>query len=149
MQPPIKTGQAFLVGSVLPDVPLMALTIWYLFQRYKEENLPSDENPLYGPEFDEYYFHNEWWKLLISLFHAPFLILVYVLLRVLLSRMNCPWGTSIIWLSAGCGIHSLIDILTHVKDGILILFPFDWDYRYSPLRHRFSNIVGYLDSGAG
>lgn len=134
--PPINTGRAFLIGSVVPDIPLMLLTLWYIIHRYNSENPPSEENPIYGPEYDAYYFHNDWWKLLLSLFHAPFLIVLYLSMGAAAWSLSSSWGTPIMWFSTSCGLHAFLDLFTQVEDGLLVLFPFNWHYRSA---HRFQS----------
>ena len=46
---------------------------------------------------------------------------------------------------AGCAAHCLIDIYTHVKDGPLMLWPFDWSKRFDgPLSHWDPSHFGYV-----
>ena len=128
--PPIQTGRAFLVGSILPDVPLMLLTLWYLIHRLQSDSPPSEQNPFYGPDYDEYYFHNDCWKVMTSLFHAPFLIVFYLACGMGVWILHEKWGEALMWFSISCALHSFIDLCTRVEDGILIFFPFNWHERY-------------------
>lgn len=141
-RPPIHSGRAFLLGSIVPDVPLMILTLWYLIHRIKSENPPSHQNPLYGPEYDDYYFNNDWWKLSLSLFHAPFLIVFYLFLGAAAWSLSYSWGSSVMWFSTSCGLHACLDLVTQVEDGLLIVFPFNWHY-------RFESWVSYYDPAHG
>ena len=34
-------------------------------------------------------------------------------------------------LAAGCGLHTALDVLTHVDDGPVLGFPFDWQRRWA------------------
>lgn len=128
-RPPIRAGNAFLFGSVIPDVPLMLLTVWYLVHRVRSDNPPSEESPFYGPEYDNYFFDNYYWILLTSLFHAPFLLLVYFLCGAVFKWLEWAVGVPLMWFTASCTLNSVLDVFTHVQDGILIFFPFDWNYR--------------------
>lgn len=129
-RPPIHTGKGFLLGAIIPDVPLMLLTLWYFVHRLKSDNPPSEESPFYGPEYDNYFFENRYWIALTSLFHAPFLLLMYFLLAALVYWLDHAIGSPLLWFCASCTFNSVLDILTQVQDGVLVLFPFDWNYRY-------------------
>ena len=49
----------------------------------------------------------------------------------------------IFWLAAGCLVHTALDIPTHVTDGPLLLFPFEWSLRFrSPLSYWDSAYFG-------
>lgn len=133
-QPPIRTGRGFLIGAVLPDVPLLLLTLWYLVYRLKSDCPPSENDPFYGPEYNNYFYNNNIWKLGTSLFHAPFLIMVYASFGAMISRFSQKWGHGIMWFAISCGLHSVLDIMTHVEDGVLVFFPFNWDYRSTLVR---------------
>ena len=73
------------------------------------------------------YFQDPWWIAVTSLLHAPLIILLlgYVGHR----RRDRRAGARLYWFALGCGLHSLIDILTHRDDGPVLLFPFEWSYR--------------------
>ena len=43
------------------------------------------------------------------------------------------------WFLAACLLHSFVDVLTHVDDGPLLFFPFEWTI-------RFESPVSYWDS---
>ena len=120
-----QPGRAFLVGSVLPDVPLLLLTIGYMAVR---QSGPAGE--LFGASYDQLYFHNPWWIAGHNLFHAPLLLLVYGLIGYWGWQRGRRWGPVLFWLAAGCGLHALIDIFTHVTDGPVLFFPLNWTYRF-------------------
>ena len=129
----VLSGKALLLGSVLPDVPLFLLTIGFMISR--RLNAGADNEFLFGPSFDTLYFTNPWWISGHNLFHAPLLILLYAAIGYALMRQTArpkwqKWGWPIIWFAAGCGLHSLIDILTHVDDGPVLFFPLNWTYRF-------------------
>lgn len=135
--PPIRTGAAFLWGSVAPDIPLIVLTIGYALSN----KISGSNKSTFGDAYDELYFHNTWWMLLTSLFHAPFLIASYFALGVALNAWKgagrlSKAGRPLCWFALGCGLHTLLDIPTHAGDGPLLLFPFEWHYRFpSPVSY--------------
>lgn len=129
----VNPGTAFLLGSVLPDVPLFFLTAGYFVSR--RVNAGAADEFLFGASFDALYFTNPWWIAAHNLFHAPLLILLYAGVGYGLLRQTAhpgwrKWGWPLIWLAAGCGLHGLIDIFTHVNDGPVLFFPLNWTYRF-------------------
>ncbi len=131
---------AFLLGSVLPDVPLILLTLGYVAWHRWGPALPAGER-LFGASYDALYFGNPLWLLATSLFHAPLLIAALA------------WGgrrwrrPSLVWLAAGCGLHTLLDVFTHHDDGPLLLFPLDWHYRFrAPISYWHPQYGGALFS---
>ena len=127
----VKPGKAFLLGAMLPDVPLFILSIGYFVSR----RLNLDPANQSMAAFDTLYFTNPWWIAEHNLFHAPLLLLLYAGIGFGLMRQTArptwqKWGRALLWLAAGCGLHSLCDIFTHVTDGPVIFFPFNWSYRY-------------------
>lgn len=134
-------SSAFLLGSILPDVPLFILTVGFIINRRWLNPAPLDEG-MFGAAYDALYFSNPWWIALHNLLHAPPLILLYALLGLLALRARASerarasqraraWGFALCWFAAGCGLHALLDIFTHVTDGPLLFFPFNWSYRFA------------------
>ncbi|MFQ5678714.1 MAG: metal-dependent hydrolase [Gemmatimonadota bacterium] len=119
--------KAFLVGSVLPDLPLLLLTAWFF---WSEARPGAGGGPAFGPAYDQLYFHDPVWIISTSLFHAPLLIAALVLIGQRARGKGRSWGGSLLWLGLGCGLHTLLDIPTHHHDGPLLFFPFDWSYRF-------------------
>lgn len=137
--PPIRAGKAFLLGSVLPDVPLILLTIGY----YISNKISGSNESTFGERYDELYFHNPFWIVVTSLFHAPFLILFYGLAGWALHKWDSAGrlgkaGMPLCWFALACALHTLIDIPTHAGDGPALLFPFEWHV-------RFNSPVSYYD----
>lgn len=119
-----------LIGSVLPDLPLILLTFGYFAYRSRYAPLQPGE-PVYGPLYDNLYFHDPYWVVSTSLFHAPLIILLLATVGDYASRRERRWGSALYWFAVGCGLHCVIDILTHHSDGPLLFFPFNWHYRFS------------------
>ena len=125
---PVHLG-GLLLGSVLPDVPLILLTIGYYF--YRQHSFPFREGEhFYGALYDQFYFHHPLWVVSTSFFHAPLILVALAVLGHRLMRQESRWGVRFYWFALGCGLHSLIDTFTHHNDGPLLLFPFDWSYRF-------------------
>lgn len=134
-------GKALLLGSVLPDVPLVLISIGYVVhRRWLCPELPDKTRC--SPTFDFMYFNNPWWIAAHNLLHSPLMILLYLLIAWWAIRHKAWWGPAFMWFALGCGGHSIIDILTHVNDGPVLLFPLDWHM-------RFTAPVSYWDPAHG
>lgn len=135
-------ARAFLLGSVMPDVPLLLLSLGYLLNRYRC-GLPGGESQICEADYDNLYFHNPWWITGHSLFHAPLHIAIMLAVGYYFGlRQKNNWALALFWFAVACGGHALIDIFTHHDDGPLLFFPFNWSY-------RFSSPVSYWDSRHG
>jgi membrane-bound metal-dependent hydrolase YbcI (DUF457 family) len=131
--------EALWAGSVAPDVPLVLLSVGYVVdRRYIRRHLPDKTRC--SPTFNELYFNNRWWIGAHNLLHAPFPLFVLGLVGVICRQF--AWGRRLFWFVVGCGLHSAVDIVTHVDDGPVLFFPFDW-------QKRFKAPVSYWDAKHG
>lgn len=125
---------AFLLGSVIPDIPLFLLYLGGLV--YYRYILGDASIRSMDPLFDQLYFGNPWWIAAHNFFHA--LLLQLPAITICWNYAGRP-GTRrhwVFWFAAGCLIHTLIDIATHANDGPLLLFPLDWHTRFhSPISY--------------
>lgn len=138
---PVHT-KALLLGSFMPDVSLFGLTLGYFVYRHWFDPAGSGEH-IFGPRYDNLYFHNPFWITGHNLLHAPVLISLMALVGYYAGlRRQKKWGAALFWFAVACGFHTLVDIFTHHDDGPLLFFPFDWSY-------RFSAPVSYWDSRHG
>ncbi len=135
-------------ASLLPDVPLFILTMWY-FLRYEVD---------FGPRYDTLFYNDPLWVITHNLFHGPLVIAAIALVGALLYRRNADdhrgarRGAWLLSFAFGTGLHSFVDIFTHHADGPLLLFPFNWSLRYvSPVSYwdpnHFGRIVAPIDLG--
>ncbi len=143
-------SRAFLLGSFLPDVPLLLLALGAGLYYRVVAPLPAGYR--FFEWFDVLYFTNPVWKAGHNLFHAPLLVLLLGLIGYAAGRRGHPWGWSVLWLALGCGLHAGVDVATHYSDGPLVLFPLNWDYRFlSPIsywdRDHYANIFAPLEHG--
>jgi hypothetical protein len=122
------SNRALLIGSFMPDVPLLLLTLGYAISR--QLNPASTGNSLFGASYDQLYFTNSGWILGHNLFHAPLLILLYGTIGWISWKRGHAWGMVLFWFAVGCGFHTAIDIFTHVDDGPVLFFPLNWHYRF-------------------
>ncbi|MCG8348513.1 MAG: metal-dependent hydrolase [Chloroflexales bacterium] len=132
---------AFLFGSIMPDIPLYLLSfggaIYYRFVRGME--LGAAMNYM----FDDLFFNDPFWIALHNFFHSPTLLLIA--LATLWNRRRQIEGPSrwLFWFFVACLLHTAIDIPTHVNDGPLLFFPFEWTIRFeSPVSYWDSSYYG-------
>lgn len=129
---------AFLLGSVLPDVPLALLAAGYkLVQKRRAAAAPPEAAAdRFGIGCDELFQNDPLWISSYNLFHAPLLIAPLLLVGVWGERRNATWGRPLRWLALGLALHSAVDIPTHHDDGPLLFFPVNWRYRWrSPVSY--------------
>ncbi|MDA0243732.1 MAG: hypothetical protein OT477_09985 [Chloroflexi bacterium] len=129
-----------LLGSFLPDMPLIALTIGLIGYDW------LGGSPLYPAGvgysssvqylFDHLFFESVLVKTLHNVFHAPLLTLAYTAVGYLAWRRNATWGAALFWFGLSTCLHTAADIPLHYDDGPLLLFPFNLSVRfYSPLSY--------------
>ncbi len=128
---------SFVLGSFLPDMPLMLLTAWYGIRRRLDLGSGA---PFFGADYDALFFGDPVWLIGHNSMHAPPTIAAGLALGWWLGLGGGRRGWAVLfWFAAGCGLHSIFDIATHHHDGPLLLFPFD-------LETRFASPVSYWDS---
>lgn len=127
--------KAMLLGSVLPDLPFFLLTALFGLYYTWFAPTPTGEGPLIYMHMT-LYFKDPLWIISQNFFHAPFIIAGLAMIGYLGLRQQKPWGSWLFWLAFAAGFHVVLDILTHNKDGPLLLFPFNWQYRFhSPISY--------------
>lgn len=121
---------AFVVGSVLPDLPLLILT---------GASLLSSPSWAEGMKrMHDAYATNPVW---IGLHNAPHSLVVLGVVALVSSLLKPPLTKRVLlWAAAGAALHALTDILTHAGDGPMFLYPLSslrfhspvsyWDPRY-------------------
>lgn len=131
--------KAFLIGSVLPDIPFAFLTLaGELYYRFFAP-LPVDGSIMEYLHFD-LFFNSWWWIIPHNFFHSLIINGVLIAAGYLLWRGSRPWGAPLFWLAISTQFHTIIDIFTHTTDGPLLFFPLDW-------RTRFASPISYWESG--
>ncbi len=132
---PIPT-LAFLLGSVVPDLPLTLLSLGgSLYYRTVAGLSPEAAfRHMYGTM----YFKDPGWIAAHNLLHSPTLLVVALVLLRPYRRAIQGRRRSYFWFLVACLLHSAVDIVTHVDDGPLLFFPLNWTF-------RFSSPVSYWD----
>lgn len=143
--PPLHT-KALLLGSILPDLPLITISIITIGYDLLAGNFaggpPGPDTPLSSSVtqklFDIWFFEDPWVITAQNLFHSPLLVALFMLIGLWAYRQGKRWGAGFFWLSAAAMLHTLIDIPLHVDDGPLLLFPLNWTL-------RFRSFISYWD----
>lgn len=127
---------AFLLGAVLPDIPLGMLHIGYYVYSHFVLGIPSPG--LMPPGFDYLFFNNPWWIASHNFLHSPTALLIYLILLWKFRNKIMSIGHWLFWMVVGSTIHTTLDIFTHFDDGPLLFWPFD-------LHTRFHSPISYYD----
>lgn len=124
--------RALLIGAIAPDVPLM-----FLFTGVVLTSLLSGASFNAGVNhFSELYFNDPFCISGHNTLHSPVSLLIAVAVTIAIPGVESRNKTSAFSFFSGCAFHSLVDILTHHDDGPLLLWPFNWEWRYSsPVSH--------------
>jgi len=130
----------FLLGALAPDVALVALALGYFVCFRPLELAPDAEVLTY---FDTLYRTHPVWITGHNLLHAPLLLGGALVGLRHLDRQGVSWAHRAWWFALGAALHSATDIVTHVDDGPLLLFPFEWTLRFaSPVSYWDPNHYG-------
>ncbi len=136
--PPLRS-RASLLGSIMPDLPLIILSPIFILWDLTEGNSPGPGSGSHTSTLFNDMFFNDWRvKTVHNLFHAPLLTILYSTIGYLGWRRGKSWGPWLFWFGTACMVHSAIDIAVHYDDGPLLLFPFN-------LNLRFNSPISYWD----
>lgn len=126
----VSDQRAALLGSVLPDAPLLLLGACH----FAAAGLRGEGFETALTHFQHNYFNDPLWQASHSLLHAPACVLL--LMAVGWCARSRVWARRLLCFSFGAAGHVLVDVPTHFDDGPLLLFPFDWSVRFqSPLSY--------------
>ena len=89
--------------------------------------------------FDTLYFHNPFWIAAHNALHSPTVLIICLVVLWRFQGLTEAPRRWLLWFFAACLLHSFVDVLTHVDDGPLLFFPFEWTI-------RFESPVSYWDS---
>ncbi len=139
--------RAFIIAGAAPDIPLYLLTAGAAVYYPLVRDLSIDRT--FRLAFDDLFYTSPLWIIGQNALHSPVVVIALFLLagRGFLARF-C-------WLkafAAGCLVHIAMDIPVHHNDGPLLLFPFQWSYRFaSPVSYwdpaHFGNVMAPIDLG--
>ncbi len=134
--PPL-VSRATLLGSVMPDLPLIVLSAVFIIWDMVEGNSPGPGGSSHTSYLFGDLFFNDWRvKTVHNIFHAPLLTILYTSIGYFGWRRGKKWGPWLFWFGAACMVHSAIDVAVHYDDGPLLLFPFNMNLRFhSPVSY--------------
>ncbi len=148
--PPLSIS-ALLVGSILPDMFLIILSIIAIVRDvvtgvFINNEFASTPGIPPTPElleismtaklFEVWFFENPWVITAQNLFHSPLLLAIFIVVSYMAWQRGWRWGVWCFWLFCAAMLHTLIDIPLHVTDGPLLLFPLNWHLRFiSPVSY--------------
>ena len=125
---------AFLVGAVAPDLPLYLLSVGRALYLYLTQGRPITS--VHSFMFNDLYFSDPLWIIAHNTLHAPLVLLAVLALTWRYRAAGTGSGFALFWFFAACLFHTALDIPTHATDGPLLLFPFNWHYRFhSPISY--------------
>ena len=139
---PLLNSRASLLGSIMPDLPLIVISAVFIVWDMLEGNFRNADNIEAVSHtaylFDELFFNDWRLKVAHNFFHAPLMAILFTAVGYFGWKRDKAWGAWLFWFGAACMLHSMIDITVHHDDGPLLLFPFD-------LNLRFESPVSYWD----
>lgn len=126
---------ALLIGSVLPDVPFILLTLaGEVYYRWFAP-LPVAGSIMEYLHFT-LFFTDPLWIISHNFFHSLIINAILLIVGYYGFRRQRRWGLPLFWLALSMEFHTVIDIFTHNSDGPLFLFPLNWTYRFaSPISY--------------
>lgn len=133
-----ESGLWFILGGVFPDAGIYSLSlIWWAGYRFISGWSNSE---IFSLMYDELFFKNPVWIFGYNCLHSPLVIAAALSLCLMYERrFSEPEQERLIRFRGfllACGLHSLIDILTHHNDGPLLLYPLNSELRfYSPVSY--------------
>lgn len=125
---------AVIIGAVAPDLPVAVVWSWLATAVTLHDG--RFHQPAIQVEMDKVYFADSWLVMLHSLLHSPVSLAGLALLICMAGRRSRPLRRLGLALLLGTLTHSLSDIVSHVTDGPLILWPLEDTLR---LRGPFSH----------
>lgn len=132
---------AFVLGALLPDVPLLLLSAGFLAARAAPLG-GVRVDALFGASYGALYFQHPVWVASHNLLHAPLVLIAMAAVGAWGVGTGRSWGGLLSALVAGAMLHALVDVVTHHGDGPLLLFPLEWSV-------RFESPVSYWNPGYG
>ena len=126
---------ALLIGSILPDLPLLLLTVAYEIYYRWFATPPTDGSIMEYLHFD-LFFNDPVWIVSHNFFHSLIINLLLLGAGFVGIKRGWRWGRPLFWFCIGTIFHTLIDIFTHHSDGPLLFFPLNWTFRFaSPISY--------------
>lgn len=119
-----------IAGAVLPDLALVVLVAgcWLVATQFATQRLHFE---VLVDLVDGYYFANPLFISLHHVLHSPVSLIALMLAWWVFNRADRPSDLRGLWFLSGAMSHSIVDIFSHAKDGVLIFWPLNWHYRFN------------------
>ena len=126
--------RACLLGAVVPDVPVAA--VWAVLAAGVAWREGGYRQAAVQAEMDALYFSDSLMIGLHNLLHAPLSLLSLTLLSLVVFCRAARWRRIVLAFLLGAFTHALADIVSHVTDGPLLVWPLDGSLRLAgPFSH--------------
>jgi membrane-bound metal-dependent hydrolase YbcI (DUF457 family) len=112
------------LGAGLPDVPLIAVG---LYSWARSTMMPGGDMVRL---MDTFYFENSVFIALHHLLHAPGSLILMAMVWCTAWQVGKVSDQRCLWFLAGAASHSLTDLFTHSRDGLLVLWPLNRTFRF-------------------
>ena len=129
-----RDTRIFIAGAILPDLPVVVG--WTLVASHTSLSHGRLDSGLIRVAMDKLYFSDSLLACLHNLFHAPLSLFLMACIGWVLMASHPALRRLFLVLIAGAACHSVLDILTHVHDGPLLLWPLERSMRFTgPVSH--------------
>lgn len=133
---------ALLIGSVVPDIPFVVLTVLYEIYYRWFAPFPGNATIMEYLHFELFY-TDPVWLVGHNFFHSLVINGLFMGAGYLGIKRNWRWARPLFWFGVGTLFHTIIDIFTHHSDGPLLFFPLNWRYRFaSPISYWEDDFYG-------
>lgn len=129
-----RDARLLILGACLPDLPI--ILCWPAIGIYIVITGGSFELAQFRSLADRLYFSDSVLSALHNLMHSPVSLAFLLLCVGILFPTNAVWRRACVIVLAGAVSHSLLDIVSHVEDGPLVLWPLEDTIRFrGPISH--------------
>lgn len=135
------------LGACLADLPLSLAYVYFLVECYWQAG--HYDGVFIQARMDGIYFENSWLLIAHNLFHSPVSIGYLMLIALICFKLkNGNMGLALAYL-VGSLSHALLDVISHINDGPLVLWPLNDEIRFVGLfSHWFMGLPLLIELGA-
>lgn len=112
---------ACILGACLPDLPLSLAYGYFVLNSFLQ--VGHYDAALIQGLMDNIYFGNSWLLIAHNLFHSPISIAYLALMAVICFSRDKAKCLLVLAYLLGSFSHSILDIISHINDGPLVLWP--------------------------
>lgn len=119
-----------IAGAAMPDLPLIAVAVFCWMETAASESLDA-QTVRFIDLVDSFYYDNSVFIALHHLLHSPSSLALLASAWLIFGRTGRRQDPRGFWFLSGAASHSLVDIFTHARDGILLFWPWNWSFRFN------------------